>query len=194
MWCQLRQLALFTRFHALRHALQPLAATLPSALLTSQYNVLHARSIFEFMDAQFIAKYHPNHNVSDMQTITCEPMGLLLSKLGITEIDFFSLDVEGAELLVLQSIDFSRFHFRVVTIETENRDKEVLRQIDDLLAHHGYLNMGSDPADAERRNTWYMHRHYKPSSMPGMEPKPQPRASTQDKSGAGWFGRRAHVS
>ena len=38
-------------------------------------------------------------------------------------IDFLSLDVEGAELDVLNGIDFNNYNFKNILIETKNFDK-----------------------------------------------------------------------
>ena len=59
-------------------------------------------------------------------TTACTTLNALLDSIGHTHVDFFSLDVEGAELHVLQSIDFGRLSFDLVMIETqENREQIV---------------------------------------------------------------------
>ncbi|MCB1671549.1 MAG: FkbM family methyltransferase [Gammaproteobacteria bacterium] len=58
-------------------------------------------------------------------------------------VDFLSIDVEGAELDVLESIDFERFRFRLITIEN-NAGRAVLQ---DTLERRGYrlfLDLGVD--------------------------------------------------
>ena len=56
--------------------------------------------------------------------------------LNRTTIDFFSLDVEGAELKVLESIDFGKLNIRTLTVEYEHVEggKAVL---EDLLNKNG---------------------------------------------------------
>jgi FkbM family methyltransferase len=54
-------------------------------------------------------------------TISCIPMSQLLADLSITHIDFFSLDVEGAELAVLETIDFNAVRIDVIIAESRNR-------------------------------------------------------------------------
>ena len=53
------------------------------------------------------------------EVIPCAPMNALLSKAGLhrRRIDLFSLDVEGAELHVLNTIDWSTFRFGVLILE-----------------------------------------------------------------------------
>lgn len=49
-------------------------------------------------------------------------------------IDFFSLDVEGAELAVLQGVDLNEFRFKNLMIETRSPDK-----VSEYLAQYGYI-------------------------------------------------------
>ncbi|MEX0964233.1 MAG: FkbM family methyltransferase [Pseudohongiellaceae bacterium] len=61
----------------------------------------------------------------------------------VSHIDFLSIDVEGGELEVLQSIDFERFRFGLITIEN-NPGTGVLR---DYMTKQGYaifLDLGVD--------------------------------------------------
>lgn len=57
--------------------------------------------------------------------------------------DFVSLDVEGMDLEILQSIDFSRFRPTVFCIETitysRTGEGEKLTSIDEMMADRGYL-------------------------------------------------------
>lgn len=61
----------------------------------------------------------------------------------MTSIDFLSIDVEGAELIVLDTIDFGRYRFELITIEN-NPGGAVLRE---YMGHRGYelfLDLGVD--------------------------------------------------
>ena len=53
-------------------------------------------------------------NLLQVPCFTLESMMLVLNR---TTIDFFSLDVEGAELKVLKSIDFNKLNIRTLTVE-----------------------------------------------------------------------------
>ena len=57
--------------------------------------------------------------------------------LNRTTIDFFSLDVEGAELQILQTIDFNKINIRTLTVEFNKIDqgKDVLKT---LLTRQGF--------------------------------------------------------
>jgi hypothetical protein len=49
-------------------------------------------------------------------------------------IDYFSLDVEGAEMIILQSIDWKHLDIDVYTIETDQHRQDILT----LLKTHRY--------------------------------------------------------
>jgi hypothetical protein len=58
-------------------------------------------------------------------TTTCTTLNALMDDIGRKHIDFFSLDVEGAELHILHSIDFSTLSFDVVMIEIQENREEI---------------------------------------------------------------------
>jgi hypothetical protein len=58
----------------------------------------------------------------------------LLQARGLTHVDFCSIDVEGSELDVLESIDFSVVTFGVIAVEDNYGNPEIRR----ALEGHGY--------------------------------------------------------
>ncbi len=50
------------------------------------------------------------------------------------EIDFLSLDVEGAEIEVLKGVDFDEFSFKFMLIEARD-----IKRIENFLDQHGYI-------------------------------------------------------
>jgi len=81
---------------------------------------------------------------------TCGPIGLRLSQLFISRLDLFSLDVEGAEMAVLQTLDLgTRLAVGVMMVEArgDGQREEILR----LLLGRGLLYVGAvhgDPSSA----------------------------------------------
>ena len=51
-------------------------------------------------------------------------------------IDYLSIDTEGSEFQILQSIDFNKWFFRVITVEHNYMPQRIL--INELLTEHGY--------------------------------------------------------
>ena len=64
--------------------------------------------IVEFMAESFCRQWHPNLDISTVSVVTCLPLQDLLEIISMYHIDFFSLDVQGGELAVLQTIDFKK--------------------------------------------------------------------------------------
>jgi len=57
--------------------------------------------------------YRAYHPINRVTTVRCIPLYTLLLSLGRTSIDFFSLNVEGSELDILQTIPFDKIIFKV---------------------------------------------------------------------------------
>jgi FkbM family methyltransferase len=69
----------------------------------------------------------------------------ILDENKIFEIDVLSIDVEGAELKILKSIDYDRFHFKLIIYE----NGENTNQVRDFLKTNGfsfYKRLGIDDA------------------------------------------------
>lgn len=74
---------------------------------------------------------------------TCHALSQILQQLGTFSIDYFSLDVEGAELFILQSLDWDKLSIDILTIEVqENRAK-----IHDFMVSKGYKRISSISID-----------------------------------------------
>lgn len=54
--------------------------------------------------------------------LQCLPFTSVILALGNPTIDYFSLDVEGADLAVLKTIDFDKVDIKVITLEYHNLD------------------------------------------------------------------------
>lgn len=57
---------------------------------------------------------------------------------GKYNVDFLSIDVEGAELLILKSINFSKYKFGFITVEYSVETKEYIKKLTDYMAEQGY--------------------------------------------------------
>ena len=65
---------------------------------------------------------HAKQNV----VVKCYPLSSLMNTSGQTHIDYFSLDVEGAEMIILKSIDWKHLDIDVFTIETDQHRQGIL--------------------------------------------------------------------
>jgi hypothetical protein len=59
--------------------------------------------------------------------VPCRPFGVILNELGITHIDLLSLDVEGAEEIVLRTMDWS-IPIHVILIEAHEYNSPTGKQ------------------------------------------------------------------
>ena len=66
--------------------------------------------------------------------VKCYPLSSLMNTSGQTHIDYFSLDVEGAEMIILQSINWKHLDIDVFTIETDQHRQDILT----FMKTHGY--------------------------------------------------------
>jgi len=71
-----------------------------------------------------------------------QPLHVLLQTIGRDVVDFWSLDIEGSEGLVLQHTDFSKFEVGILLIET-NKSRENNMVIDATLKKNGFVKVGA---------------------------------------------------
>lgn len=114
-----------------------------NAALCSETKLLHytnvgggnLRGFVEFMSPKFLMTWHPKiyNNITkleDLMTVECVQMSRLSTELHIPQVDVWILDVEGAELSVLQGTNFDDLFVKVVVMEcdmtdlTRNREKQ----------------------------------------------------------------------
>ena len=81
--------------------------------------------------------------------VRAETLSKLLEEQGVDEIDLLSLDVEGAELEVLQGLDFTRWRPKLIVME----DKNVFLDKHLLIKRKGYVL-----ARKLNGNNWYVPR------------------------------------
>ncbi|CAH1788133.1 unnamed protein product [Owenia fusiformis] len=77
-------------------------------------------------------------------TVQCFPFHSVAAALNFTFIDYFSLDVEGAEMQVLKTIDFTKISVRVFSIEYRDGINTLskLRDLRDFFTKLGYKEWG----------------------------------------------------
>ncbi|NBC33625.1 MAG: methyltransferase [Alphaproteobacteria bacterium] len=98
---------------------------------------------------------HPAHRERILR-LAVRPLGEILDEAGIPAVDYLSLDVEGAELRVLESFPFGRIPVRVWSIENNAGSPRIAR----LMAGHGY----------ELMDTIGMDEIYVPAQAPTFDP------------------------
>ncbi|ODM93917.1 Protein Star, partial [Orchesella cincta] len=70
--------------------------------------------------------------------VQCYPLYSVLSAIDKLTVDYFSLDIEGAELAVLKTIPFDKVSIKTISVEINNNQEAEVTQ---LLQAHGYKKM-----------------------------------------------------
>ena len=70
--------------------------------------------------------------------LTCKPLSAILGEAGVRHVDFFSLDCEGAELAVLETLDFDAVKVLVIMIEQKGENPEKDGAVRALMGRHGF--------------------------------------------------------
>lgn len=78
---------------------------------------------------------HPEHR-EHVARVPVRTLGGLLAEHGLSRVDYCSIDVEGAERAILESLDFDTLDIRVISLENGTTDPE--RGYARLLEPHGY--------------------------------------------------------
>ncbi|CAK0774844.1 hypothetical protein CVIRNUC_004208 [Coccomyxa viridis] len=100
---------------------------------------------------------------ADAELVSCVPLSLILEMFGISQIDFFSLDVEGAELEVLKTVNLTQVNVSVLVVEMDgsNPEKdEAVRKL--LLANEFELDVSMKGVKAGLRNEWFVSKNFSP--------------------------------
>ena len=87
--------------------------------------------------------------------VPCLPTSDLLANAKITHVDFFSLDVEGAALTVIETLDFKTVSIDVFVIKLDAHDPPKNWKIRRMLHNRGYKEC---KLDTGKRNGWFVHK------------------------------------
>mmetsp|Transcript_47612 Transcript_47612/g.119035 ORF Transcript_47612/g.119035 Transcript_47612/m.119035 type:complete len:171 (+) Transcript_47612:3-515(+) len=95
--------------------------------------------------------------------ISCLPLSSILERYGFSKINWFSLDVEGAELEVVRSVNFSRVEFDVVSIEADGTNPKKDEAVKEVMLANGFRLHAHT---TRGNNDWYVREGFKPSANP----------------------------
>ena len=94
-------------------------------------------------------KYYAKSEAFGEVYVQCFPLMSVAAALNIQHIDYFSLDVEGAEVPVLKTIDWKKLTIDVITIEY-NHQKDILQSLRTLFNETGlYKEVGLMPVGTD---------------------------------------------
>ncbi len=100
-----------------------------------------------------------------MPLIPCRPLSALLALFGITHIDLWVLDLEGAELEALKTFDFSAVSVDVIVVELDGGDEVKDQAVREHLLASGFeLHLMHHV-----RNDWFTRVGFEPVKEEGAE-------------------------
>jgi len=107
--------------------------------------------------------------LGEVRQLTCEPLSTVFAKYGVTHVDFMSLDVEGAEQLVLAGVDFTRVEIDMIVAEIDSPDRKANQALRGMLRSRGYRKIASMGGDEIYARSGFeplrkKHVHYSPCS------------------------------
>jgi hypothetical protein len=99
-----------------------------------------------------------------VDTVPCVPLSVILDYGHVRHIDFFVLDVEGAELTILKTVPWDHISFSVIVVETDAgfRSPEYGASVVTYLTQRGYDHVDGIPG----RNSWFTRKNFKRSRYP----------------------------
>ena len=132
--------------------------TLHYVIPNGKYNAAIG-GIYEYTASTFRKKWWGDISLTDPQVkeIECNTLDKLLLEYipNRTYWDFFSLDVEGAEFAVLQSIDWDRIHFGIIVVEADEHNELKNLAMRDYLENRGYTFLEHD-----WHNYWFVSQSF----------------------------------
>jgi hypothetical protein len=113
--------------------------------------------VWEFVPESFRLEWWKGATIDQTTPMECMPLRDILDKHVPNQryFDFFSLDIEGAEFLALQSLDFDRVGFGIVLVEADQHNELKNLAVRALMESKGYLFM-----DSWGRSYWFVNREF----------------------------------
>ena len=110
------------------------------------FRIANSKSLSGISD--LMSKNHKNRVGKTFRevAIPCFSLNTILASIKVKNVDFFSLDLEGAELNVLKSLDLEKFNFESIIVE-HNGEKERKEQMQKYLFQNGFKLIKSNNQD-----------------------------------------------
>ncbi len=86
----------------------------------------------------FKNEWHAGSNKQEQYEVECKPLSAIFSETGCDKVDLLSLDVEGGELEVLQTIDWSKVEIRLILFELDDYDQEKNEACREIMIKQGF--------------------------------------------------------
>ena len=80
---------------------------------------------------------HPKNKGREIITVKTDLLSNILDRHGIYEIDFCTIDTEGGEMEIVQSIDLNKYKIKIILVENNYKQTNIQSH----LASHGYQHV-----------------------------------------------------
>ena len=113
--------------------------------MVSKFRLYH---VFSGRDSSFndVDRERIDKNSQKVAYVPCFSLTTIMRAIGVSRVDYFSLDVEGGEIDVLKGINFGKIEIKSFTIE-HNNDKKNREAINSLMLEKGYKILKEDNQD-----------------------------------------------
>lgn len=115
--------------------------------------------VWEFTQPDFRGRYWPGVRLEDTTPIECVPLDQIIKQRfshGRSQFfDFWSLDVEGSEMMVIESVDFSTTAFGIIVVEANGTNERKNLALRLFLESKGYRFLRQ-----ERNNYWFVNENF----------------------------------
>lgn len=135
--------------------IEPIPACIPKIMqnrksLVYNYAIHPSETTVKFVGASAVAgivdemsekhkqEWFPDMEESNIVEVPAAPLASILHHANISHIDFLSIDVEGGELLVLQSIDWPAVEIYVICIELDGTNPAKDEACREILRSQGF--------------------------------------------------------
>ena len=139
----------------------------PSAIMADESYIGAVSGILEFMAPGYIKKSWPidsqgtQHSLygppATVTPINCRRLDTVLADLSLTHVDWWVLDVEGAEEEVIKTINLRNVTIDVVCVELDGRNPAKDANVVTFFEKNGYLAHSRYPA---KLNMWFVRKGF----------------------------------
>lgn len=126
--------------------------------------------IWEFMSPNYASVWHKAlfdspTLVSQLPEVQCVRYDALLINMGVTRVDLWILDVEGAEEAVLKGVDLNKVRVNVIYMEFDHSDREKDNRKRGIIEGYGY----HCEETVLKKDLICVHPEFKPSTKPSSD-------------------------
>jgi hypothetical protein len=116
----------------------------------------------EFATEEHKKRFFPKESIANSQAVQCQPLGdTLREKLGdYIFFDFYSLDIEGAELDALATLDFDKVSFGMIFVESNGQNSLKDMAIRTLLESNGYVFLSTNTESGHLASAWFVNKDW----------------------------------